>query len=94
MGTPSQVCCVSLLGSWPLAATLPVDVDHPESQEILVSNDVCLQFDIGYLSGAVIAPFRLWLPSPACLQQSRGLSTAGQLCSVLCSVSQPGGVLG
>ena len=42
MGTPSQVCCVSLLGSWPLAATLPVDVDHPESQEILVSNEASL----------------------------------------------------
>ena len=25
---------VSILGSWPLAATLPVDVDHPESQEV------------------------------------------------------------
>ena len=24
---------VSVLGSWPLAATLPTDVDHPESQE-------------------------------------------------------------
>ena len=25
---------VSVLGSWPLAATLPVDVNHPESQEV------------------------------------------------------------
>ena len=25
---------VSLLGSWPLAATLPADVSHPESQEV------------------------------------------------------------
>ena len=25
---------VSVLGSWPLAATLPADVDHPESQEV------------------------------------------------------------
>ena len=25
---------VSLLGSWSLAATLPVDVNHPESQEV------------------------------------------------------------
>ena len=28
------VCLVSVLGSWSLAATLPVDVDHPESQEV------------------------------------------------------------
>ena len=25
---------VSILGSWPQAATLPADVDHPESQEV------------------------------------------------------------
>ena len=25
---------VSVLGSWPLAVTLPADVDHPESQEV------------------------------------------------------------
>ena len=25
---------VSILGSWPLAATLPAQVDHPESQEV------------------------------------------------------------
>ena len=29
---PSQVCCVSLLGSWSLAATLPADVNSPKSQ--------------------------------------------------------------
>ena len=28
----SRVHLVSVLGSWILAATLPVDVDHPESQ--------------------------------------------------------------
>ena len=66
MGVPSQVCCVSLLGSWSLSVTLPADVDYPESQEVLVSNEdlvSLLQFGIGCLSGAVIAPFRLWLPS-------------------------------
>ena len=36
--------------------TLLADVDHPESQEVLVSNEVCLQFGIGCLSGAAIAP--------------------------------------
>ena len=25
---------VSVLGSWPVASTLPEDVDHPESQEV------------------------------------------------------------
>ena len=42
-GSPSQVCRVSLLGIRSLAATLPADVDHPESQEDLVSNEACLQ---------------------------------------------------
>ena len=28
------MCLVSILGSWPLAATLLVDIDHPESQEV------------------------------------------------------------
>ena len=46
--------------------TLPADVNHPESQEVLVSNKACLQFGRGCLSEAEIAPFRLWLP-PACL---------------------------
>ena len=57
---------MSLLGSWSLSVTLPADVDYPESQEVLVSNEdlvSLLQFGIGCLSGAVIAPFRLWLPS-------------------------------
>ena len=39
--------------------------------------------------GAAIAPFRLWLPVTA-----GGMSAAGYLCSVLCSVRWPGGVLG
>nr|CAI9701609.1 unnamed protein product [Rangifer tarandus platyrhynchus] len=41
------------------------DVDRPESQEVLVSNEVCLRFGIGCLSGSTIAPFWLWLPLPA-----------------------------
>ena len=55
-GAPSQVCRVSLPGSWSLAVTLPADVDHPEYQEVLVSKEVCLQFGRQCLSGAVIAP--------------------------------------
>ena len=35
---PSQVCFVSPLGSWSLAATLLVDVNHLGSQEDLVRN--------------------------------------------------------
>ena len=30
----SWVCLVSVLGSWSLAATLPADLNHPESQEV------------------------------------------------------------
>ena len=47
---------MSILGSWSPAVTLPADVDHLESQEVLVSKEVCLQFGIGCLSGASIAP--------------------------------------
>ena len=50
----------------------PVDVDCPEPQEVLVSNEAYLQFGIGCLSGAAIALFRLWLPSPACIQRGMG----------------------
>ena len=76
-GAPSQVCRVSLLGSWSLAATLPANVDRPEPQEVLVSNKVYLECGgIGCLSGAAIAPFWLWLTSPACLQWGMGWSTA------------------
>ena len=57
MGAPSQVCCVSLLGSWSLAATLPADVNGPESLEVLVSNEACLQFGDASLG--------LRLPPPA-----------------------------
>ena len=38
------------------------DVDRPESQEVLVSIEACLQFGRLCLSGAMIAPYRLWLP--------------------------------
>ena len=38
MRAPSQVCCVSPLGSWSQTATLLADVNHSGSQEDLVSN--------------------------------------------------------
>ena len=57
VGTPSPVCHGSLLGSWSLAATLPVDVNHPESQEILGSNwkPACSLVEHA-VSGAEFAP--------------------------------------
>ena len=57
------------------------DVDRPEPQEVLVSKEACLQFYRQCLSGAVIAPFRLWLPVTG-----GGRSAAGYLCLVLCFV--------
>ena len=74
--TPSQVCLVSLLGSWSLTVTLLVDVNCPESQGVLVSKEACLQFGRWCLSGAAIAPFWLWLPPPACLRPGMGRSAA------------------
>ena len=38
VGVSSEVCCLSPLGNGSLAATLLVDVNHPGSQEDLVSN--------------------------------------------------------
>ena len=58
--------------------TVLVDVDCPESQEVLVNNEVCLQFGIGCLSGAAIAPF-LALDALACLS----LAGDGPVCSLL-----------
>ena len=76
-----------------MGAPSQADVNRPESQEVLVSNEACLQFGRGCLSGATIVLFRLWLPLPACLQRGMGQSAAGYLWSVLCSVSGLGGVL-
>ena len=65
-GAPSQVCRVSLLGSWSLAATLPADVNRPESQEVLVINWKPVRSLVGdAVSRAEFAPFRLWL-APSC----------------------------
>ena len=55
----SGMPCVVDSGKLIPSATLPADVDHPESQEVFVSNEVCLQSGIGCLSGAMIAHF--WL---------------------------------
>ena len=47
----------------------------PESQEVLVSREVCLHLVLGASLGPN-APFRLWLPSPACLRRGMGRSEA------------------
>ena len=72
-GAPSQVCCVSPLGCWFLAATLLADVNHLGSQEDLVRNwEPAHSLVEDTISGAKIAlAFRLWL-SPACLSSSGG----------------------
>ena len=77
---PSQVCCVSPLESWSLAATLLVDVNCPGSQEDLVSNwEPAHSLVNDAVSGAEIAPCQLWL-LPACLLPLVG---DGPVCSQL-----------
>ena len=80
----------------------PGDVNHPVSQEDLVSNwEPARSLVEDAISGAKIAPCLLALAVahlPPCLWQGMGWSTAGQLSSgihsVLCSVSRPGSALG
>ena len=70
--TFSGVLCVSS-GELISVCNPPCNVGLPESQKVLVSNEPCLQFGIGCLSGVSIAPFWLWLILPACRM---GQSTA------------------
>ena len=73
-------CHVSPLGSWSQAATLLADVNHPGSQEDMVSNWVPAQF------GGRCWNVGLWgrpLPS-GCLSTSRlGRGGEGPICSCL-----------
>ena len=82
-----------LLAAWlsrcTTSAPSQADVDRPDPQEVLVNKKACLQFYRSCLSRAAIAPFWLWL-----LVTRGGWSAAGFLCTVLCSVCRPGGVLG
>ena len=69
---------VSLLGSWSLAATLPKDVNRPESQEVLVSNQKPAHSLVGNaFSGADLplscSGFCLLLPS-LCLGMGRSVA--------------------
>ena len=72
---PPPSLLFSFLGVQP--THLLTDVDRPESREVLFSNEACLQFGRWCLSGAAIAPFRLWLLSPSCLRWGMDQSTAG-----------------
>ena len=57
VGVLSQVCCLSSLGCSSLAATLLVDVNHPGSQEDLVSSwELARSLVEDAISGAEIAP--------------------------------------
>ena len=65
LGTLSQMCHVSPLESWSLAASLLADVNCPGSLEGLVSNWRPACSLVGNaVSGDKFAPFRLWLPPP------------------------------
>ena len=71
-----RVCLVSVLGNWSLVVTLPADVNHPESQEVLGWKlEACLQFGRGCCLWGRICPFPL--PAASCLRQGMGQSAAG-----------------
>ena len=71
---------VSVLGSWPLAAALPADVHHPESQKVFGSKlEACLQFGRGCRLWGRVCPFPL--PPASCLWRGMSRSTAGSLFS-------------
>ena len=73
---PSQVCRVSVLGSWSLAATLLADVIHPGSQEDLLGNwEPAHSLVEDAVSGAEFSSFWLWLPP--CLGRGMGQYAAG-----------------
>ena len=71
---PSQVCCVSPLGSSSQAMTLLADVNHPGSQEDLVSNWEPAHNLVEDMSLGPRLPlaFQLWLLPPASLLLTRG----------------------
>ena len=72
----SDVPCVSS-GELISGCDPPSGCHSPESLEVLVSNEACLQYGGGCLSGAAIDRFWLWLSQPACLRRGVGRSTAG-----------------
>ena len=80
-GVMFQVCCVSPLGSYSLTAALLLDVNHPGSQEDLVSNwEPAHSLVEDAISGAKIVPGLPVLAIarlPLCLQWGMGQSAAG-----------------
>ena len=77
MRAPSQVCCVSPLGSWSPPVTLLTDVNRPGSQEDMVRNwEPAHSLVEDAVSGAKIAPCLLALAvarRPPCLWWGDGL---------------------
>ena len=70
-----------------------VDVDRPEFQEVLVTNEVYLQmFGRWCHSGTATAPFRFWLPSCACHQRGEWASLQLASSTQFHSVRGPDGV--
>ena len=76
VGVPSQVCRVSPLKSLSLAVTLLADINHPGSQEDLVSNwEPACSLVEDAISGAEFAPCLKALAAtrlPPCLPASSG----------------------
>ena len=87
----SQVCRVSPLESWSLAATLLADVNHPGSQEDLVSNwEPAYSLVEDAISGGKISPCLLALAVaclPLCLWLGNG-PVRSQLALLWCLLSQ------
>ena len=83
VGVPSQVCRVSPLKSLSLAVTLLADINHPGSQEDLVSNwEPACSLVEDAISGAEFAPCLKALAAtrlPPCLQRWMGRSVASYL---------------
>ena len=79
VSVPASVGCVrlvSVLGSWPLAVILPLDVDHPESQEVSLWLQTGGLFAVwwGCHLWGQVCPFPL--PPASCLRWGLGRSTA------------------
>ena len=74
MRAPSQVCCMSPLESWSQAATFLADVNHPGSQENMISSwDPAHSLVEDAISGAEIEVATLIVTSlPLCLWVVRG----------------------
>ena len=83
---------LGFLGVQPSHLRYMLTVQNPKKSWLAMKPACSLVDDA--VSGAAIAPFWLWLHLPACHQWGMDEPAVGSLCSVLCSVSGPDGVLG